>query len=95
MRKSTFSREDHIYVQVAEGLEKMITDDILKIGDKLPSVRLLSEEYGISMGTAFQHIITWKGKALLNQGKIRLLCTVQPAAVSRAAEISVPGTVIP
>ena len=65
MRKSAFSREDHIYVQVAEGLEKMISDDILKIGDKLPSVRLLSEEYGISMGTAFQAYYHLEGKGLI------------------------------
>ena len=44
---------DHLYLQVAEGLEKMIGEDVLRIGDKLPSVRVLSNEYGISMGTAF------------------------------------------
>ena len=47
MRKNNFSSDDHLYMQVAQGLEKMITDDVLKIGDKLPSVRLLSDEYGI------------------------------------------------
>ena len=41
--------DDHLYLQVAIGIEKMIADDVLKIGDKLPSVRMLSEEYGISM----------------------------------------------
>jgi DNA-binding transcriptional regulator YhcF (GntR family) len=45
---------DHLYLQVADGIEKMIGEEILRIGDKLPSVRMLSEEYGISMGTAFQ-----------------------------------------
>ena len=52
-------------MQVAEGLEKMITDDVLKIGDKLPSVRVLSEEYGISMGTAFQAYYHLEGKGLI------------------------------
>ena len=47
-------RADHKYLQIAQGIEKLIQDEILKIGDKLPSVRLLREEYGISMGTAFQ-----------------------------------------
>jgi DNA-binding transcriptional MocR family regulator len=50
---------------VAEGLEKMISDDVLKIGDKLPSVRMLSEEYGISMGTAFQAYYHLEGKGLI------------------------------
>lgn len=65
MQKVRFAEGDHIYLQVADGLEKMITDDILKIGDKLPSVRLLSEEYGISMGTAFQAYYHLEGKGLI------------------------------
>jgi DNA-binding transcriptional MocR family regulator len=52
-------------MQVATGLEKMIAEDVLKIGDKLPSVRLLSEEYGISMGTAFQAYYHLEGKGLI------------------------------
>jgi DNA-binding transcriptional MocR family regulator len=65
MRTTTFNTDDHIYMQVAEGLEKMISDDILKIGDKLPSVRVLSDEYGISMGTAFQAYYHLEGKGLI------------------------------
>lgn len=65
MRTTKFSTDDHLYLQVANGVEKMITDDILKIGDKLPSVRLLSEEYGISIGTAFQAYYHLEGKGLI------------------------------
>src|SRR6476660_3129042 len=63
--KSTTVTDDHLYLQVAGGIEKMIADDILKIGDKLPSVRMLSEEYGISMGTAFQAYYHLEGKGLI------------------------------
>ena len=56
---------DHIYIQVADGLEKMISDEVLRIGDKLPSVRVLSEEYGISTGTAFQAYYHLEGKGLI------------------------------
>src|SRR6185369_8286258 len=65
MKTATFTSTDHLYLQVAGGLEKMIADDILKIGDKLPSVRMLSEEYGISMGTAFQAYYHLEGKGLI------------------------------
>src|SRR5688572_13804207 len=65
MRKSNFTTDDHLYMQVAICLEKMIAEDVLKIGDKLPSVRLLSEEYGISMGTAFQAYYHLEGKGLI------------------------------
>lgn len=63
--KKTFHSDDHIYLQVAEGLEKMIADEVLRIGDKLPSVRVLSEEYGISMGTAFQAYYHLEGRGLI------------------------------
>lgn len=65
MRKNDLATDDHLYMQVADGLEKMIADDILKIGDKLPSVRVLSDEYGISMGTAFQAYYHLEGKGLI------------------------------
>ncbi len=65
MRKNNFTADDHLYMQVATGLEKMIADDVLKIGDKLPSVRVLSDEYGISMGTAFQAYYHLEGKGLI------------------------------
>lgn len=65
MKSNKFSSNDHIYLQVAGGIEKMIDEDVLKIGDKLPSVRLLSEEYGISMGTAFQAYYHLEGKGLI------------------------------
>src|SRR5271168_3958143 len=65
MKKTKFNGRDHLYLQVAEGLEKMIGGEILKIGDKLPSVRMLSEEYGISMGTAFQAYYHLEGKGLV------------------------------
>lgn len=65
MYKNEFTTDDHIYMQVADGLEKMIAEDVLKIGDKLPSVRVLSHEYGISMGTAFQAYYHLEGKGLI------------------------------
>ncbi|MHA4812312.1 aminotransferase-like domain-containing protein [Flavitalea flava] len=65
MSKKLFNDQDHLYLQVAEGLEKMIGEETLRIGDKLPSVRMLSEEYGISMGTAFQAYYHLEGKGLI------------------------------
>lgn len=65
MGKATFTSDEHLYLQVAEGIEKMIAGEVLRIGDKLPSVRVLSEEYGISMGTAFQAYYHLEGKGLI------------------------------
>ena len=65
MVKNAFTTDDHLYMQVAEGIEKMIGQEVLRIGDKLPSVRVLSEEYGISMGTAFQAYYYLEGRGLI------------------------------
>ena len=65
MSKTKFNSEDHLYMQVSDGIEKMIAEDVLAIGDKLPSVRTLSDEYGISMGTAFQAYYHLEGKGLI------------------------------
>jgi DNA-binding transcriptional MocR family regulator len=63
--KKTFNSDDRLYIQVADGLEKMIAEEVLRIGDKLPSVRVLSDEYGISMGTAFQAYYHLEGRGLI------------------------------
>src|SRR4051812_16118059 len=65
MHKNKLNGADHLYLQIAGSLEQMIQNDILKIGDKLPSVRMLSDEYGISMGTAFQAYYHLEGKGLI------------------------------
>lgn len=58
-------QKEHKYLQIAEGIEQMIQQEVLRIGDKLPSVRVLSEENGISMGTAFQAYYHLEGKGLI------------------------------
>ncbi|MFT3826692.1 MAG: PLP-dependent aminotransferase family protein [Chitinophagaceae bacterium] len=65
MQKTANPGTDHLYLQIADRLEKMIHDETLRIGDKLPSVRLLSKEYGISMGTAFQAYYLLEAKGLI------------------------------
>ncbi|RYY81389.1 MAG: GntR family transcriptional regulator, partial [Chitinophagaceae bacterium] len=57
--------EDHKYLQIATTLESLIATEALRIGDKLPSVRTLADEYNISMGTAFQAYYHLEGKGLI------------------------------
>jgi DNA-binding transcriptional MocR family regulator len=55
----------HIYQQIANNIEQLIMNEVLKVGDKLPSVRILSKEHGISMSTAFQAYYSLEGKGLI------------------------------
>lgn len=44
--------KEHIYLQIANSVEHQIKSDVLKIGDKLPSLRTVAMEKGVSLTTA-------------------------------------------
>jgi DNA-binding transcriptional MocR family regulator len=41
-----------LYVKIANSLEQQISRDVLKVGDKLPSIRMICRQHGVSMSTA-------------------------------------------
>ena len=45
-------KKDFLYVEIANNIAGLIRNELLKTGDRLPSVRMLCSEYGISMNTA-------------------------------------------
>lgn len=58
-------KADHKYIEVADRIETLIANRILKVGDKLLSVRALSKEQGISLSTAFQAYYFLESKGLI------------------------------
>ncbi len=58
-------KEDFKYQSISDSIEKMINEEVLRIGEKLPSIRTISGEYGISMGTAFQAYYHLEAKGLI------------------------------
>ena len=65
MRSVSKGKSEHLYLHVAETIEQQVMDQVLKIGDKLPSVRLLSKEHGISVSTILQAYYHLEGKGLI------------------------------
>jgi DNA-binding transcriptional MocR family regulator len=61
----TLVKPDHKNIDVAERIERLIESGILKVGDKLLSVRALSKEQGISLSTAFQSYYHLESKGLI------------------------------
>jgi DNA-binding transcriptional MocR family regulator len=51
MNKQNKGRE-LLYLKIAGSLEQQINDDTLKVGDKLPSIRMICRQHGVSMSTA-------------------------------------------
>lgn len=56
---------DFLYVQIAARIEKQIKQNLLKPGDKLPSVRMLSQEQGISLSTAYKAYVELENMGLI------------------------------
>jgi DNA-binding transcriptional MocR family regulator len=41
-----------LYLSIANHIEQQIDKDVLKVGDKLPSIRMICRQHGVSMSTA-------------------------------------------
>lgn len=58
--------KDFIYNQIASGIAGQIKSGILKAGDRLPSVRVLCQEHGISMNTAKRVFLELESQSLVD-----------------------------
>lgn len=65
MQSAAQTKMDHKYIEVADRIETLIEKKVLKVGDKLLSVRALSKEQGISLSTAFQSYYLLESKGLI------------------------------
>jgi DNA-binding transcriptional MocR family regulator len=65
MKITNRGKNEHKYLHVAETIEQQIMSQVLNIGDKLPSVRMLSKHHGISMSTTLQAYYYLEGKGLI------------------------------
>ena len=63
--QNTAYDEDFLYVQIADRLGNQIRQMVLKTGEKLPSVRALSQEQGISLSTAYKAYVQLEIKGLI------------------------------
>ena len=43
-----------LYLKIANNIEQQIKNEVLHIGDKIPSIRTICRDHGVSMSTALQ-----------------------------------------
>lgn len=55
----------HLYLKVANVIENQIKLGVLKIGDRIPSIRVLSKEQGVSVSTVLQAYYNLESKGLI------------------------------
>ena len=56
---------EHKYLKIAKNIEVHINTEVLKIGDKLPSVRIMQKEHGVSVSTILQAYYHLESKGLI------------------------------
>ncbi len=54
-----------LYEKIADSLERQILEEVLKAGDKLPSVRTVCRQHQVSMSTALQAYYQLEAKSLI------------------------------
>lgn len=57
--------KEFLYNEIAEGIAARIRNGVLKAGDKLPSVRMLCHEHGVSMNTAKRVYLELEAQSLV------------------------------
>ncbi len=58
-------KNDFLYTKISNNIAKLIRNEVLKPGDRLPSVRMLCQEHGISMNTAKKVFLELEGQSLI------------------------------
>ncbi len=59
------NKKELLYLQIANTIEHQIKNDVLKIGDKLPSLRTVAFEKGVSLTTAQQSYFELESRGLI------------------------------
>lgn len=58
-------KNDFLYVEISNNIARLIRNQVLKTGDRLPSVRMLCQEHGISMNTAKRVFLELEAQSLI------------------------------
>jgi DNA-binding transcriptional MocR family regulator len=84
---------DFLYQQIAKNIELKINSEVFRIGDKLPSVREICREQGVSMSTALEAYYFLEGMGLIeSRPKSGYYVSNFPKRKIALPEISQPGT---
>lgn len=58
-------KNEFLYVDISNNIAKLIRNEVLKPGDRLPSVRMLCQEHNISMNTAKRIFLELEAQSLI------------------------------
>ncbi len=85
------AQDDFLYAQIVTRIEKQIKQNLLKTGDRLPSVRALSQEQGISISTAYKAYVELENMGMIEaRPKSGYYVKFSPARLTHAPETKPP-----
>lgn len=65
MTRTDSEMTDFLYTRLADRFERMVRTGVLKTGDKLPSIRSISKQEGVSLTTAYQAYVELEGRGYI------------------------------
>ncbi len=65
METTSAKKSELIYIRIANNIEHKINNEVIKLGDKLPSIREMCREHGVSKSSALQAYYILEGKGLI------------------------------
>lgn len=92
MEKITANGEDaFLYDKIVGRIEKQIKQNLLKTGDKLPSVRALSRQQGVSISTAYKAYAELENMGMIEaRTKSGYYVKFSPSRFARVPEVNPP-----
>ncbi len=86
-----FIDNDFLYARISGRIEKQIREGLLKTGDKLPSIRALSQEQNISISTAFKAYVELENMGMIEaRPKSGYYVRFSPSLLTRSPESKPP-----
>lgn len=58
-------KRDYLYTEISDNIARLIRNEVLKPGDRLPSIRVLCQEHRISMNTAKRVFLELEAQSLI------------------------------
>lgn len=65
MKQKQLIKKEPLYLRIVSNIEQLIHNEVLKAGDKLPSIRMVCREQGVSMSTAQLAYAELESKSLI------------------------------
>jgi len=90
-KASPTTDNEFLYDQIVGRIEKQIKQNLLKTGEKLPSVRALSQQQGISISTAYKAYAELENMGMIEaRTKSGYYVKFSPSAFARAPQVNPP-----